>query len=140
MSDYKGVFAWVQLPDGRARFAGTKRCWDEQGHITFALELNGVEYFGEIDQVFLPDRHNFNIEIISFGYGRGEDVGMPGAATVFTIDEVDVLQRLITQLVRAGLGFQRPPNVLSQTENSRFMGEILFRDGWVLVGAEDYSS
>ncbi len=57
MSDYKGVFDWVQFPEGKARFAGTKRCWDEQGHITFALELNGVEYFGEIDQVFLLDRH-----------------------------------------------------------------------------------
>jgi hypothetical protein len=136
MSDYKGVFDWVQFSEGKARFAGTKRCWDEQGHITFALELNGVEYFGEIDQVFLPDRHNFNVEIISFGYGRGEDVGMPGAAIVLTIDEAAVFQRLITQLVRAGLGFHRLPNVLSQTENSRFMGEIVFRDGWVLMHEE----
>ncbi len=139
MSDYKGVFNWVEFPQGQARFSGMKRCWDEQGHETFALKVRGVEYFGEIEKIFLPDRHNFNLEVICFGYGRGEDVGMPGAAEVFTLQEAEVCQQLITQLVDAGLKHDRPLGVLSQTENSRFMEEIFFRDGWISMAVKDYS-
>lgn len=72
MGEYSNTFDWVQFPEGRARFAGGIRGWDEKRHETFAVEVNGVEYFGELDSVFLPDRHNFNIEIISFGYKNSQ--------------------------------------------------------------------
>lgn len=133
MDSYDPPFHWVRFPEGRARFSGTKRGWDELGHTTFAIELGGNELFGEIDQAFLPDRHNFNVEIINFGYGRGEDVGMPNAAAVFNPKQIETAQRLIVQLVQAGVSFDRPPNVLSQSPTSRFMGDVLFRDGWALV-------
>lgn len=133
MNASEKLFDWVQFPEGKARFSGLKRGWDERGHTTFALELNGIEYYGEIDQVFLPDRHNFNVEVISFGYGRGEDIGMPNAAVVFALEEISVAERLIIQLVQNGITRERPPNLLQQTEVSRFMGETIFRDGWALT-------
>ncbi len=136
MDTFEKLFDWVQFAEGRARFSGIMRGWDERGHTTFALELNGVEYFGEIDQVFLPDRHNFNIEVISFGYRRGEDVGMPNAAAVFSLHEIGIAERLIIQLVKNGVARVRPPNILQQAEDSRFMG-LVFRDGWVLASPGD---
>jgi hypothetical protein len=140
MKGLKGFFDWMEFPQGQARFSGMKRCWDEEGRETFALKVRGIEYFGEIEKSFLPDRHNFNLEIICFGYGRGEDVGIPGAAEVFTLEEAEICQQLITQLVDEGLKLDRPLGVLTQAENSRFMGDIAFRDGWISVAAEDYSS
>ena len=133
MGDYTNTFDWVQFPEGRGRFAGLKRGCDDQGHTTFSVELRGNEYFGEIDQVFLPDQHNFNVEIIWFGYGRGEDVGIPGAAAKLTSQEIGTAKELITQLVHAGRSFSRPPNVLQQTPVSQFMGEVIFREGWALL-------
>lgn len=125
----QGTFDWVQFPQGRARFAGIARGWDEQGHVTFALELGDAVHFGEIDQVFLPDHHNFNIEVISFGYQRAEDVGMPRAAALSPA-QIGIAMQLIEHLVRAGLDFDRPPNILSQTATSKFLGGLTFREGW----------
>ena len=48
MSAHEKTFDWMQFPEGRARFSGEVRGWDELGHETFALELRGKEYFGEI--------------------------------------------------------------------------------------------
>ncbi|ALN63044.1 hypothetical protein GLA29479_2174 [Lysobacter antibioticus] len=130
------MFDWLQFPEGRARFAGIKRGWDEQGHVNFSLELGDALHFGEIDQVFLPDLHNFNIEVISFGYPRAEVVGMPGAAAVFSPEQISVAMQLIGRLIKSGLDLDRPPNILTQTAKSKFLGELLFREGWALVRSE----
>ncbi len=129
-------FDWVQFPEGRARFAGTFRCWDETGRKTFALEFDGNEYFGEIKRSYLENQNDYNIAIDAFGYGRGEDVGMPGAAArgVFTADDEVIARNLVIQLIQAGLEFDDPPTVLDQTATSRFMGKVEFQDGWILVG------
>ncbi|MGG6462594.1 hypothetical protein [Solilutibacter silvestris] len=131
-------FDWVQFPQGRARFAGTFRCWDETGRKTFALELHGREYFGEIKRSYLENQNDYNIAIDAFGYGRGEDVGMPGADArgVFTADDEVIAHNLVIQLIQAGLEYADPPTVLDQTETSRFMGKVEFQDGWILVAAE----
>lgn len=132
------TFDWVQFPEGRARFEGICRCWDEQGRETFALELRGNEYFGEIKRSFLENHNDYNIVIDAFGYGRGEDVGMPGteAREVFTPDEEAIARAMVVQLVRAGLEFDDPPFPLGQTDTSHFMGKITFQDGWMLVRSD----
>lgn len=147
MSKYSGTFDWVQFPEGRARFSGTFRCWDEQGRKTFALELRGKEYFGEIDNAFLENQNDYNIVIDAFGYSSGQDVGygMPSTGDtgisdgevreVFTPEEEAIARVLVVQLVRAGLEFDDPPTVLDQTETSHFMGKVVFREGWMLVGS-----
>jgi hypothetical protein len=132
------TFDWVQFPEGRARFAGGYRCWDEEGRETFVLELRGHEYFGQIDSAFLDNHNDYNIVIDAFGYGRGEDVGMPGTEVreVFTPEEEAIAQTLVIQLVQAGLEFEDPPFHLTQTDTSHFMGKITFKDGWMLVSSD----
>ena len=143
MSNYSQTFNWVQFPEGRARFEGLCRCWDEQGRETFALELRGNEYFGEIKRSYLDNENDYNIEIHSFGYGRGEDVGMPGIADVdrlgigvrevFTPQEENMARTLVIQLVHAGLKYDLPPSPLKQNDASHFMGNIAFHDDWMLL-------
>lgn len=133
MGYYEKTFEWLEFPEGRARFAGGTRGWDESGHETFAVEVNGTAYYGEIDQTFLADRHNFNVEIISFGFPSEIFAGSPpGSWKAFTVDELQTVQVLILQLIRRGLGFEDRPSPLDELPNSRFMGKVIFRDGWAL--------
>lgn len=130
MNAYEKTFDWLQFPEGRTRFSGTKRGWDEKGHVTFSLEIDGMVRHGEMDQVFLENGSDYNIEILSFGCGRGEDVGMPGAQAAIGQDLLKAARSLITSLIQAGLGFKGPPNILMQTSDSHFMGRFHFGDGW----------
>ena len=129
------TFDWVQFPEGRARFAGGVRGWDELGHETFALELRGNEYFGEIKNLFLENHNDYNIVIDSFGYAWEIEVGMPGAEAreIFTPYEEETARSLVTQLIQTGLQFELPPSPLNQTANSHFMGKIIFQEGWMPV-------
>lgn len=100
---------------------------------TFVVEVNGLEHYGEIEQAFLSDRHNFNVEIISFGLPDENFSGStPASWTSFTADELSVVQSLIVQLARAVLGFEHRPSALDEFTDSRFMGKVVFRNGWAL--------
>ena len=131
------VFDWIQFPEGRARFGGGVRGWDELGHETFALELRGIEWFGEIKRTYLANGNDYNLVIESFGYRWERDVGVPGAGarSVFALGEEATARSLIVQLIEAGLNFEAPPYQLGQLEHSHFMGEIIFQGGWMLVDA-----
>ncbi|MCC7633788.1 hypothetical protein [Stenotrophomonas rhizophila] len=133
------TFGWICFPEGRARFGGGVRGWDELGHETFALELRGREYFGEIKRVYLENHNDFNIVIDSFGYRSERDVSMPGTDVreVFSSAEEITARVMIVQLIQAGLKFETPPSRLRQTETSHFMGEVIFSEGWMLVRAVD---
>jgi hypothetical protein len=102
------------------------------------LEIRGHEYFGEIKRSYLDNQNDYNIVIDAFGYGRGEDVGMPGTDVrgVFTHEEEINARSLVLQLVQAGLEFEDPPTVLDQTETSHFMGKVIFQNGWMLVESD----
>jgi hypothetical protein len=132
MGEYSNTFDWVQFPEGRARFAGGTRGWDERGHETFAVDVDGVEYFGEIRHAFLPNGNDFNIEIVSFGYRDEIYAGSPPPHDPFTADELKVVQSLILQLIRSGLhrADEDKPLVLDEDPGSRFMGKVIFREGW----------
>ncbi|KAB7774281.1 MULTISPECIES: hypothetical protein [Xanthomonas] len=133
------TFDWLQFPEGRARFSGGVRgIVDEQRHETFAVEVGDAEYFGEIQRAFLPDGNDYNIEIVSFGYGRDGDVGMhmPGTCRVFSFPEVGRIQTLAVRLIEAGMQFNDRPSLLTEYPNAHFMGKVLFRDGWILTDAE----
>jgi len=136
MGKYSNTFDWVEFPEGRARFASGVRGWDELGRDTFALDLRGHEYFGEIKNLFLANHNDYNIVIDSFGYGWKSAVGMPGGTgvrEVFTPEEEVKARALVVQLIQAGLSFVEPPNILNQTDTAHFMGEIIFQEGWMLV-------
>jgi hypothetical protein len=130
------TFDWLQFPEGRARFSGGVRgIMDERRHETFAVEVDGEEYFGEIRRAFLPNHNDYNIEVVSFGYGRDGDIGMPmlGACRVFTTAEIHAVQTLIVRLIAAGTHFSNRPTLLNEYPNAHFMGEVFFRDGWALA-------
>ena len=133
-------FDWLKLPSGRARFSGGIRGFDELGHETFAVEVDGREYFGEIGNIFLPNGNDYNMEVISFGYGRIGSVGMPmlGTCQIFTSAEITTIQRLIVQLIAAGMRFEDRPTLLTEYPNAHFMGQVIFRDGWILASDEAF--
>ena len=136
---YGGTFEWVQFSEGRARFSGGVRGWDEQEHETFSVELDGSEYFGEVRKSFLPDGYGFDIEIVSFGYGDKNDVGMPRpgiASQLVPSEDVDIAGSLIVKLIQSACGSEAASFVMRQTEKSRFTGDVVFRDGWAISTRE----
>ncbi|MEH6417185.1 hypothetical protein [Pseudomonas sp. CGJS7] len=139
MESYEPPFQWVQFPQGRARFSGGVRGADEQGHETFAVEVDGEERFGEIVRAFLPNNNDFNIEVLSFGYALDRDIGAPmiGACRVFSAAQIADVHALIVQLIAAGARWDDRPALLMEYPTARFMGETLFADGWALVEAEE---
>ena len=138
MAYYEKTFEWQQFPEGRARFASGIRGWDERGHEVYALEFQGRVIYGEIDSVFLPNHHDYNIEVVSFGYGMKENVGIPEPTSrgAYTKAELDIIRSLIVQLIRAGQRFDEKPLLLMETPKSHFMGKIIFREGWTNLRQE----
>ena len=139
MSSYEpSSFDWLDFSGGRARLSGGIRGYDERGHETFSVEVGGSEYFGEIKRAFLSNGNDYNIEVISFGYGRIGSVGMPmlGTCQIFTAAEIVTIQRLIVQLIAAGMRFEDRPTLLTEYPNAHFMGQVIFRDGWILAKDE----
>ncbi|WP_369943673.1 hypothetical protein [Xanthomonas medicagonis] len=136
------TFAWLEFPEGRARFSGLVRGVDELGHETFAVEVDGVEFFGEIERAFLPNDNDYNIEVVSFGYGSEKSLGMPMLAgcQVFSQAQINKVQALIVQLILAGAQFSDRPSLLTEYPNAHFMGQVIFRDGWALVADEAVTS
>lgn len=131
------TFEWIQFPEGRARFAGSFRCWDEQGRETFALELHGQQYYGQIDNIFIDNHNDYKIFIDAFGYTRGQDVGIPAVAArhVFSREQEAVARQLVIQLIRAGVRLDEPPFALDPPGS--FTGEIVFGDEWILTTPDD---
>lgn len=129
------MFDWVGLDHGNARFAGGIRGWDELGHETFGIELDGNTYYGEIAKVFAANEHDYNLEILSYGYAVREDVGLPAPESreTFSPTQAAEVEQLIRGLVAAVARWEEPPFILRQTESSHFLGGVGFSDGWIRV-------
>lgn len=141
MNVYDQTFDWVQSLEGRARFSGGIRGWDECGHETFAIELEGDVIYGEIARTFLPNQNDFNLQVVSFGYGARENVGIPNldgpgphAQGTFPPEYLRRVQSLVVQLVQAALRFTDRPHILLEYPNAHFQGKVIFPEGWT-VGA-----
>lgn len=138
MEDHQQPFGWINFSEGRARFAGGVRGWDEAGHDTFAIEIEGREWFGELRSLFLANGNDFNIEIVSFGYSDRDSVGMPLpclGSRAFNRGELEHCKALVLRLIEAGMGFSIRPNVLLEYPDAHFQGKVFFRDGWALESA-----
>lgn len=135
------TFDWKQLPSGRARFAGSIRGWDETGHDTFAVEVDGLEVFGELKESFAAGSNDFGITVLSFGYLDRLDVGIPINAEKDNIKNIDAsgveaIKKSIIELVHAGVA-EGAPSFLKQYGNSRFTGEIAFAPDWLPAAGSD---
>lgn len=146
MGHYDETFEWQEFPEGRARFSGEIRGGDERGHDTFAIEIDGFVTYGEIARAFLANRNDFNIQVVTYGYGIRENVGIlndgspgPQAQGVFPPAYLHRVQVLVVRLIRAALQFENRPVVLSEYPTSRFQGRVIFPAGWAVgIGAADF--
>lgn len=128
------TFDWKSLPSGRARFAGSIRGWDETGHDTFAVEVDGLDVYGELREIFTAGSEDFGVGVVSFGYLDRLDVGLPitpkkGNVKAVKTQAIDAIKRVIIELVHAGVS-EGSPSFLKQLGESRFTGEIKFEAGW----------
>ncbi|AOD16122.1 hypothetical protein VB151_12085 [Xanthomonas fragariae] len=137
------TFEWISFPEGRARFSGGIRGFDELGHETFAVEIDQAEVFGELEPKWLEDDVHFSIHIISFGYLNRIEVGMPlpsFSTRSFTNDQLETVKVLVKKLIVAGLQFEDRPSSLMETKKSSFIGKVIFEQNWALVTSNDASS
>ena len=141
MAYYEKTFEWQQFPEGRARFVGGIRGWDERGHYVYAVELQGRVVYGEIVRTFLANHNDYNIEVVSFGYGMEENVGIPEPTSrgAYTRAELETVRSLIVQLIRAGQHFDDKPVLLVEYPDAHFQGKIVFREGWTNLRQETVS-
>jgi hypothetical protein len=129
---------WRAFDEGRARFSGMTRGWDEAGHETFAVELHGQAWYGEIKKQWRPDGLGYDLEILSFGYTAMSEVGMPldpGSPLigVFPLEDIDTVQMCVLKLIATFADLQEKPSVLSEKHGAKFSGRVSFRDHWALV-------
>lgn len=130
------MYDWVDFEDGRARFCGGIRGWDELGHETFCVALNGQSWYGEIVKLFEPEGADFSSVILSFGYDRSDNVGMPASArATFSAFDAEKIKAMVTRLVPIVAQCDDPPFVLSRGKTSRFSGKVVFREGWINIHA-----
>ncbi|WP_448121014.1 hypothetical protein [Xanthomonas arboricola] len=130
------TFEWMSFPEGRARFSGGIRGFDEMGHDTFAVEVDQTEVFGEIEPKWLDDKVHFNVHITHFGYLDQLQVGMPlpsFSTRTFTLEELERVKLLINRLVAAGLQLEDRPSVLMESKKSLFTGQVVFEQDWALA-------
>lgn len=137
MNQIAGVFDWLDLPGGRARFCGGLRGADQAGHEAFAIELDGKVAYGEIRKAWTSD-DRFDLEVVSFGHGVLGNIGMPvdaGSPLVleFTADQLRAVEGLIAELVQAFLERPQRPFVMNMDSPDEFSGTIRFARGWALV-------
>lgn len=120
----------------RAQFSGGIRGWDELGHETFAVEIAETPWYGEIKQVYAENRHDFNLEVASFGYESRDNVGNLDGRALFDERAIELIMVATTKLVETihALENEDRPSPLYEVEGSHFLGTIHFADGWVLKG------
>jgi len=131
--DLMRPFEPLTRPEGTVAFAGTVRA-DDGGVREFWVELAGrPRMYGEWRTKWTPNENDFDIEIVTFGFGSKHNVGdpFPGARNVFTIHEekkvIDLVARLFSNVERrSGLSPFRG-------NYSLFLGNIIFMPGWIEV-------
>ena len=136
MASYEETFEWIDFPQGRIRYAGGKRGRDESPIETFAAEIYGRKYYGEIRKAFLPDRHNYKLEVVSFGWPKHDWFGTtpdPQYCAAFSSKDIAEVQRLIRQAVPRWLALEDRPSIVTEYADSHFAGEVVFRHGWALL-------
>jgi len=139
VGDYSKTFEWIEFPQGRVRYAGGRRGRDEPPIDTFAVELRGRVYYGEITQLHLADGNRYNLEIVSFGWTKHDWLGTePNAkyCAAFTVKDLEEVQAILCQAVPVWRSLEDRPSLLSEFFEARFMGELIFRDGWALIRDE----
>ena len=136
--NYPPPFQWVEFPEGRARFSGSIRSYDETGRETFCLQLGESRYFGEIKKEWRNDSH-FNLTVTSFGYFDRGDVGMkmsPKICNIFTLGEINKIKDLTLSLISFFKQNPTRPFVMDMEVPDEFLGRVSFAENWALITSE----
>jgi len=136
MGDYSKTFEWIDFPQGRIRYAGGSRGRDEAPIQTFAVEIGGHIYYGQIDDVLSPDQRSYRLEVVSFGWLEKEWSGTspdPRHCAAFAAEELEQIQLLLSQGVTVWCGLEERPSFLFRSTKASFSGEITFGYGWALI-------
>lgn len=135
MGDYNKTCDWIDFPEGRIRYAGDARGRDEPPIETFAVEISGSVYYGEIKRIFSPNEKSYDIGIVSFGWPTKDWTGVepdPRFASSFTAHQLADVQSLVCQAIPVWDALKIKPSFLFSTK-SCFSGEILFHQDWALL-------
>ncbi len=128
-----GVDVTVASPEGTIAFGGPVRGSDELGHDSFRVQLlNRPVLYGEWRPIFKENGNDFNVEVVSFGYGSESNLGNPHpqARNRFSAAEQQSIERLFRSLV-ANLPARHGISPFSSTKG-RFLGGVSFAQGWIL--------
>lgn len=119
---------------GRASFESVIRSWDELPVSAFSVELTGhVALYGIWRAKWAPNGHDFNVEIVSFGWVDRNNVGNPNPMTrrKLTVEQATDVRALVVALVE-DVDVRRKILPFS-SKTARFLGCIDFDDGWIFV-------
>jgi hypothetical protein len=102
------------------------------------VEFHKQVYYGEIKSKFSPSGNNYNLEIVSFGWPKDGWFGIepdPKICATFLLKDLEIVQIILCQSVRIWYDLEKRerPSFLNESSQSRFMGEVLFSNGWALV-------
>jgi hypothetical protein len=124
----------VTLPTGRAAFESVIRDWDEQPRHAFSVELAGQRtLYGIWRPVFAANGHDFNVEIVSFGWADKYGVGHPNQITrtkLFYAQAANARELIVTLFENIDA---RKKIVPFSSRTAQFMGAIEFRNNWALL-------
>lgn len=126
-----GAFDLLNLPNGSIAFVGSVRV-DDGGADEFRIELpERNPLFGEWRPKWAQNEHDFDIEILSFGFGSKYNVRNPnqGAKNKLSSSEADIALSLIAQLFADTERRSHFPPFTSK--NAHFTGKVNFLPGWI---------
>ena len=126
---------WYQFEEGRIRFSGGTRGFDQQGYETFEVELPSGRYFGELGQSYPdPKVDAFYLTVPAFGAREKDSVGGLTCADRIRQSELDLVMDLVPKLAAAvaPLGEDRMPVAMI----GRYLGKTYFLPGWAKLADE----
>lgn len=137
MGEFSKAFDWIDFARGLVRNAGGRRGRDEPPIHTFAVEMGGGIYYGQIGRRYLAGHQSaYNLEVVSFGWVKQDWLGTdpnPRFCAAFTSEELADVQSLICAAVPVWRTLTHRPAFLYESDQTHFMGEVVFRDGWALL-------
>jgi len=136
MGGYSKTFEWIDFPQGRVRYAGGRRGREDPSIETFAVEIRGAVYYGEVCEVFSLEQNDYSLEVVSFGWMKHDWLGVepdPEYCASFSLDDLSDVQSLLCETVPIWRSLEDRPAILYESIQTHFTGKIVFRDGWALV-------
>jgi hypothetical protein len=126
------AFEWLYLTNGRGRFCGLTRGWDDRPHEVFAVEFDGQTFYGELRDTYAGNA--ISIEVISFGYASESAVAIPGAQKTLSPHAAESVKADISKLVSLVSGYHDnddKPAALRMPPGAYFTGHVAYADGWI---------